>query len=256
MFSVGIDNIEIVELAYCDQANWQKAEQELIEQYHKLYDNLLNLQKGGSGVITKEQRDIDGMERSRIAHCKKVVAIDEITQNYIIFSSITEGLQYFKGSNVQNISNVLRGKTKTAYNHIWVYFDKFNKDFLYLSNKNTTQKKPVYCFDYNGNLIFKFDSLKNCCAKFKIGQNTITYKIAKKEPYKGYIFSFNKNINLLQHYPNFKYKITNLITNEISYLNYYYEISKIVNISKTNISMQLRNKQFYVWNSYKVEHNK
>ena len=53
-------NIIYSKIDECEESQWEIREQELITKYSKQF-SLLNLDKGGKGVITKEKRESDGI---------------------------------------------------------------------------------------------------------------------------------------------------------------------------------------------------
>lgn len=84
------------------------------------------------------------------------------------FDSIADANKYFgKDRNCSQISRCLRGRNKTAYDHIFVYTDD-NQDTLRKKinevNNNKSgeaHKKPISMFDKEGNFIRYFECVKD-----------------------------------------------------------------------------------------------
>ena len=76
-------NVIIKQIDECDELQWEEKEKQLIKEY-KLNYNLLNVDIGGRGVITLEQRNKSGLLRSLEAHEVKIVQLD-LQGKYILW---------------------------------------------------------------------------------------------------------------------------------------------------------------------------
>lgn len=106
----------------------------------------MNVDEGGKGVISKEKRSIDSIERSRIAHYKKIVLFNKEEELVEICESCKYAVEKYN-LNRTSIGNVLSGRTKTVNNYYVVSFDTYsdskfniNKHVQNLNDSNTTVK--------------------------------------------------------------------------------------------------------------------
>lgn len=113
--------IIIEKIDECSEKEWETKEIELIKTHKDLGFKLLNLDKGGKGVITKEKREKSSLERSGEAHRKSVIALTLKGEFFKEFESVTKAAEYFNHKHCTNISSVLNGFTKSAYGYLWVY---------------------------------------------------------------------------------------------------------------------------------------
>lgn len=158
------EEILVKEIYSCDKSIWEIEEQRLIKEYKDAGYDLLNVQKGGTGVVTKEMRDIDGITRSASAHEKAIYAIDPKTMKIKYeFDSMVKAAKELNIKAKTAIGNALSGRTKTCAGYYWVYKSDWDSG---INKINTSPNKDkalykLYRFDFNGNFIKKYESLES-----------------------------------------------------------------------------------------------
>lgn len=108
----------------CIEEEWEDRETSLINEYKEKY-NLLNIDKGGKGVVTSEKRSKSSMQRSIEGHYKKIVLFDKLGNVIDICESSIQAVEKYNLSKTA-ISNVLKGRSKTTGGYYIVYFDDYN----------------------------------------------------------------------------------------------------------------------------------
>lgn len=215
MWSKMQENIEIViqSIEICDENTWQEAEKKWVTYYKDQGYNLLNISEGGCGIITKEQRDIDGRQRSIDAHKKQVCCIDPTTKKVIkVYNSIKEATKDIGLKSKSAIGNALKFRSPMCGGYYWAYKKDIDSGEFKLKEKNMYSyvKTPiVYQFDLNGNLLNKYigvcDAAKNGC-KLKSNNATCLNKaINEKIIYRNYYWSFSQKININEYKNLHKY---------------------------------------------------
>lgn len=202
------ETILIKEIGSCDETVWQDEEKRLIKEYLDNGYDLLNIQAGGSGVITKEMRDLDGVYRSAKAHKKAIVAIDPTTlQVKFEFESIQEAHNYFGAFNKHTaISNALHCKNKNqikSYGYYWLFKDEYIKtgiSSLNLSSTPRSTQRCIYKFDTSGKLISEYWNVRELVRQKLVSANGLSSAIKHKKLYKGFYWSFDKSIDVSQYH--------------------------------------------------------
>lgn len=240
--------IDIEKIDECSEIEWEEKEKSLIQKYKELGHKLLNIDKGGRGVITKEKRSIDSITRSVEAHKKLVTAYDLNGTKYKDFSSITEAAEFFKGK-VNNITSVLIGNSKSAYGYMWKY--KTNEETISKYEKKSIGMK-VYQFDLEGNFIQAFESKKDVLTYFKVNSHRALDKaIDNKTEYKKFFWSLTPEIDTSTFVSPFKYKITK--GDQIIKVIEQKEIAEIVGLHKSTVNAKLKNSTSFYYNECFVE---
>ena len=157
MYSKYMQNIDIIctEIDQCSESEWKDREKYWISYYRKLEPELLNLQSGGSGVVTKEMRNIEGQERSRLAHIKPVAAYDKTGNLIEAFESVTAAANFYN-INKTNISSAALGKIKTCHGFIWKFLKK--EDIVDLEKYN--KRVVVYKYNSNNEIVQTYQSVR------------------------------------------------------------------------------------------------
>lgn len=158
----------------CPAKDWKEREVYWISYYRKLNPGLLNIQKGGAGVVTKEMRTIEGMERTRLASIKPVAAYTDEGELIKEFESLTAAAKYFNRSK-GTISAALNGKTAHCAGYVWKYLEKGPiTQYAKIKEKNPDYNKRilVYKFDKNNNLITTYQSIRQAVRSIK-GEDTV-----------------------------------------------------------------------------------
>lgn len=238
------EQILIKEIDSCLEEEWEETEIFYITQYKQNGFDLLNVSKGGCGVVTAEMRSIDSMTRSAIGHQKPVIALNLDGSFYKEYTSVKEAA---KDINIltTSIGNVLSGRSKSAGGYIWVYKQKYSSNEEYNYHPGYLDMRiPVYLFDVNGNLAKTLDKLSDAEKIKGWSENGIRHAIDNKTIYHGYYPSYSKTINVDDYLKNFKYKILDKDGNIIKYLNLLEEALKIMNTNTYMYYKNVKNNEF------------
>lgn len=119
--------------------------------------DLLNISKGGNGVVTRDMRNKSSIERSIKGHEKPVIALYKDGTFYKEFESSVKAVKELGLKSKSSISNVLKGRSKSAGGYIWIYKEDYNSDNNYSYNPKKLGTK-VYQFDINGILLSVYPS--------------------------------------------------------------------------------------------------
>lgn len=129
-----------VEIDYCSYIEWRTREIYWINYYKSNNHRLLNIQKGGQGVVTKEMRNQDGYIRSGLAKRKVVEAYNLDGTFFKRFSSMQEAAKYFNCKSKSTITWRLKeGRTACGYN--WKVVE--NTSFIPPKITNPDYNKPI-----------------------------------------------------------------------------------------------------------------
>lgn len=185
------EKILIEQIFECDESEWEYNETRLIQEYRDAGYDLLNIDKGGHGVITKEKREKSSIQRSIKAHEVPIYAIDPNTMKiWKEFQSSVKAAKYFNFSSHSSINNALNGRTKKSAGYYWVYKHDWDSGINKINTEPNFQKfkNAIYRFDFNGNLIKKYESGK----EFERSSEVSNYKTAKNaiKTKKWYLDSF------------------------------------------------------------------
>lgn len=240
------ETILVKEIHSCDESVWENEEQRLIKEYKDAGYDLLNVQKGGAGVVTKEMRDADGITRSLVAHEKAIYAIDPKTMEIKYeFDSTIKAAKALKIKARTAIGNVLSGRTKTCNGYYWVYKEDWNNGINKINTAPDKDKSlyKLYKFDFNGNFIKKYESLEEFM-KFENIANPSAVKKAAKEHcfYLGSFWSFTENLDYNKCISKF-YTIKEVDSNG-NIIKLYQNQAKIANVyglSATKVCTLIKN---------------
>lgn len=240
--------INIEKVDECSELEWEKKEQSLIQKYKELGHKLLNIDKGGKGVITKEKRSIDSITRSVEAHKKPVIAYNFDGTKYKDFDSITEAAKFLNGK-INNIFSALIGNSKSSCGYMWKY--KSDKKTISKYQKKSIGMK-VYQFDLEGNFIRDFESKKDVLIFFKVNSyQALTKAINNKTEYKRFFWSLTPEVDISTFVSPFKYKITK--GSQTIKVIEQKEIAEIVGIHKSTVNAKLKSSTSFYYNEYFVE---
>lgn len=188
----------------CDEAEWEYHEKRLIKEYRKAGYDLLNLDEGGKGVITKEKRSVSSIERSIQAHEVPIYAIDPNTMEiWQEFPSSVKAAEYFMFKSHSSIGNALNGRTKKSAGYYWVYKSDWDAGINKINTEPNFQKlkHSIYRFDFNGNLICKYESGRDLEKTSGITNSKAAKNAIKSK--KWYLDSFwsdSENINIEEYH--------------------------------------------------------
>lgn len=245
VYQSGYDII-INKIYECSESEWEDTEVRLISEYKQKY-NLLNIQKGGVGVYTKEMRNDSGIFRSILAHQTKIVILNNDFKLIKVFDSCKECAQYLNVVHTA-IGNVLSGRSRQCKGY---YILKYNdyikikdiKSYI-LNNHFSYIKNAIYCFDLKGNLIKKY----TCSEANNEGYNfkTLLKHSKNKTAYNNYYWSLSSIINIQEYKDGYKYKVGE------KYYNSQTQIAKEYNMTPRQISRYFT-KQIPINNQYIVK---
>lgn len=229
--------ILVKEIDSCDESEWENREQYWIKFYKDQGYNLMNLDKGGKGVITKEKRSKNSIERSIEGHEKPIVALNKDGSFYKRFDSATKAAKFFNLKSKTAITNAVSGWSKSCYGYLWVYECDYDpsKIYNYKPDFNTT---PVYQFDLQGNLIKYWYKITQLDKLPGYTSQSVKHAIKNKKAYHDFYWSFENKIDTSQYSNLFKYKITN--DTECKYFKFQKEIANYLNISNSVICTKLK----------------
>ena len=146
-YEKGLD-ILYKEIDSCSEDKWEELEQFYIKEYSK-GGKLMNLDKGGKGVITEEKRNSDSIERSKQRHYKSITLFDK-TGKLIEKCPSAVYVEEKYGLLRTAIGNALKGRSKTCGGFYIFYTsdvesNNFNIDEqISIKNKKAKNMKQVY----------------------------------------------------------------------------------------------------------------
>lgn len=243
--------IIIEKIDECLEEEWETKEVTLIKMYKDLGFRLLNLDKGGKGVITKEKRTKSSLERSGEAHRKPVIALTLKGEFFKEFESVTKAAGYFNHKHTTNISSVLNGFTKSAYGYLWVYKECYNPDEIKIYSKKQIGLK-LYQFDFEGNLIHSYNSKAEAIQSIPCDHKSLDRAIDEKRNFKGFYWSLNNTIDIKEFINPYKYSVEK--DGNICYFIEQKQIAEYIEASKSTINQKL--KKFpggFEWNGYFIK---
>lgn len=227
-------NIIYTKIAECSESDWESMEKALIAEY-RTFHNLLNVDEGGTGVITKEKRNKSGLHRSAESHKKSIVLFNLEGKLIAICDSLKEASTKYK-LNRTSIGNVLHGRSKTCGGYYIITYEKFKnpefniKDFINESNNSRNKHKAIYQFDLNGNLLQYFKSKREAKLIKNLDQGAIFRAIKNKTVYKDSYWSYSPIINISEFKSIYKYKYDNKLYKTQK------ELGKDLNLASCTIS--------------------
>lgn len=158
-----IPNIEL--LKETDESNWIKEEQ----YYITLYSNLVNKNKGGSGIILN--RSSESIGKSSKAKFRKVIQLD-LNGNFIkeweSISEIEKKLNIIKTA----LGNCLKKRSKTAGGFIWIYKEKYNSE-TFLKSKDKRERTIVQ-FNSEMKILKEYSNIKEASIEHNLNQSYIS----------------------------------------------------------------------------------
>lgn len=156
----------IKEIDYCSNIEWRTCEIYWVNYYKKLGHPLLNLQKGGSGVVTDNMRNLNGKLRSIKSKELPVAAYDQDGNEVFHFESIVKSAQYF-GLDKSTIWGACgQRKNKTAAGLRWEYLPK--EEISYYKNTNSEYNKRIEVdqYDFSGRFVKHYLSIRQILREF------------------------------------------------------------------------------------------
>lgn len=258
-YSLGEDII-VKEIHTCDESQWRSEEVRLIKEYREAGYDLLNVQEGGEGVITKNMRSLSSIERSIKAHELPVYAIDPGTMNVVYaFESTAKAAKALKIKAKTAIGNVLSGRTKKSHGYYWVYKKDWDKGInkVDTSPKKDISKYKLYKFDFDGNFLIKYESLD----QFMLIENIHNPSAVKNaaEECRFYLNSFWSFSEELDHYTclerYYELKEVSPLGKIIQMYHKQGDVSKRFNLYPSQVCIRIKNHVAFPNGNY-IERNK
>lgn len=254
---------EIKLLDECLEDNWEIMERYWISQLKSWGFNLLNIQEGGSGVVTKEQRNNDGIERSRQAHCKKVLQLDEFKNILNTFNSSAEATLFHNFNSKGTLSNVLCGNSTAvrAAGFYWC-FEKDYENFVIPPTFSAADTWGIKIYQYNTKFEFIqtfkcIDDVKGTFLKNRdSNSSSLINAIKSKILWKDYFWSYCLITDFEKYFDN-TYKVLELDLNEniVQSFKSLTEVAKCYHLKPCTISNRIKNKTMSKDNTFFI-HNK
>ena len=218
--------------------DWENKEFQLINEYKKKY-NLLNLDKGGKGVITSEKRTKSSLQRSAEGHYKKIVLFDKLGKNIHICNSVKEACEIYKIPKTA-VGNVLSGRSKTSKGYYIVTYENYTSSnfdiqkFIQEKTDLTKVNKLVYRYNLSGILLECFNSQQEIYNKYGFDDGCVRRAIKNKSIYKDSYWTNTNTINIIDFEKEYKYLYNNIKFKTL------HEIAKHVGLKDCTISNALR----------------
>ena len=222
----------------CKESEWERRETFLIQKYKDLGYKLLNLDKGGKGVITAEKRSKSSIQRSIEGHLKKIVLIEQISKITHICNSVIEAHEVY-GLSKTAIGNVLSGRAKTTGGYYVVDYNtyissEFNIDTYIQSRNNQVKKgKTIYQYNLEGILLKTFKNQSDA-TNYGFDDGAIRRAIKNKTIYKDSYWSYFNTIELKDFKSIYKYEYNGTKFRTL------HEIATLVGLKDCTISNALR----------------
>lgn len=236
VYSMG-GNIIWTKITECNEQDWELTEQQLISEYSKKF-NLLNIDKGGSGVVTVEKRQKSGLQRSAEGHYKKIVLIDKVGNVVDICDSVNLAVDKYKLSRT-SIGNVLSNRSKTCGGYYIVTFETFSQEGFdikkFINQLNSGRISKVYQFDLSGIRIGAFDSISKAVNALRYDKNSISRAIKNKSIYKDCYWSNTIDINISEFKKLYKYKLGD------DFFKTQRELGEFLSLAECTISAKIKN---------------
>lgn len=232
-YEKGID-ILYKEIDSCSEDKWEELEQFYIKKYNE-GGKLMNLDKGGKGIITKEKRSKSSIERSREGHFKPITLFDK-DGNLVENCPSCVYVEEKYGIKRTAINNTLNKRSKTSKGfYIFYTSDVENPNFnihdeIAKKNDNAKSMKQVHQFDLSGNLIETFTHQQEIVRKYGYDKGCIHRAIKNKKIYKNSYWSNEKTINIDEYEKLYKFKYNNKLYKSLA------ELAKDVNLAACTVS--------------------
>ena len=242
-----------VEIGQCSEDNWEETEQSFIKEYKEKGYELLNIDKGGRGVVTKEKRSKSSLERCGEKHRKPVIAFNLDGSFSKEYNSITIATESFGGNDITNIINVLSGTAKSAYGYLWKYKKDCTDDIIkngIPQYKVSRHSKKIYQFNFAGDLIKIYDAIIDIIDELGGSYNGIRSAINKKKVYNNTYWSYCNTINPKEFEKLFNYTVE--YNGETKSFKYQKEVADFMKCAKVTISKYLEISNPFKYNGFKV----
>lgn len=233
--------VKCIKIDECLEEEWENREIYLINKYKEKY-NLLNLDKGGKGVITFEKRSKSSLQRSAESHYKKIVLFNKLGNIVDICDSSIHAAKKYNLSKTA-ISNVLKGRSNTTSGYYIVYYDdyispNFNiQKFIQEKIDSNKINKLVYRYNLEGIFLECFNSQQEAHDKYGFDRGAIKRAIKNKTIYKSSYWTNTNTINITEFQNLYKY-----LYNGIQFKNMQ-DIANYVGLKECTVSNAFREKK-------------
>lgn len=266
IYSLQLKNLDVIitKIDECDKDNWEEKEISLISKYKLNYD-LLNIDKGGKGIITIEKRNKSGLIRSSESHEIKVVQLNLNGEYVQTFASTIKAAKAMGLSAHSAISNVLKGRSKTSCNSYWVY----EKDYL---TKSFDLKKPITPkeskgfkhYQYSPDTLELINTYQSIAEVFyaitgskKSNSEGLTKAVINKVIWHDFFWATKEVCDFTEYFDDrFKIHEVNNLGEIINKFKNNSEAAKHFNLANSTISNYIRYKTITKNNTYLIKNNK
>lgn len=244
-------NIIVKEIDTCSEDQWEDREKYWIKYYKDLGYNLMNIDKGGRGVVTKEKRSSSSIERSIKGHEIPIIALNMDGTFNSEYESIAKASEILGFKSHSSINNVLKGRSKSAGGYMWVYKKDYdpNKNYSYEESKLGIS---VFEFDLQGNLIKEWYNFSRIDDIEGYSHNGVRAAIKNKKLYHNHYWSISDSIDLSEYEKYFNFEVTNLSTSEKLKFHSQADICRSLNASSTSVCLSIKNNK-PLYNKYKID---
>lgn len=231
-------SILYTKITECFESEWEVIEQSLIKEYKQKY-SLLNLDKGGKGVITEDKRSKTSIQRSIEGHYKKIVIFDKLGNLIEICDSIKYAVERYNLSKTA-VGNVLSGRSKTTKNYYITTYENYTSpnfnilNFIQEKTNANKHSKLVYQYNLNGIMLNCFTTQTEA-KKSGFDDGAIRRAIKNKTIYKNSYWTNTNTINIEDFEKEYKYLYNNTKFKTL------HEIAELVGLKDCTISNALRN---------------
>ena len=244
-------NINYKQIDQCSEQNWENREKYWIKFYKDAGFNLLNLDKGGRGSITKEKRSISSIQRSVDGHKKSVIALNKDGSFFKEYSSIVEATTELNLKSKSSIGNALKGISKSAGGYIWVYKEDYNpNNNIIYTDDHVKRRCKVYAFNLDGTLFKEYPYLRIFDTLDGFSTNGVRTAIKNKKIYHNKYWSLYESINISEYEKIYKFKI--VYNENITYAKTLKQVSEITGLNYTYLSSKLKSGNC-IYKNYNIE---
>lgn len=244
-------SISIKQIDSCSEEEQEEREQYWISYYKNLGYDLMNIDKGGKGVITKEKRSESSIQRSIKGHEIPIIALNLDGTFYKEYQSITIAAKELGFRSATAIGNTLKGRSKSAGNLVWIYKKDYdpNKDYSY---KEHNYGECIYEFDINGDLIKAWKSIKSMINTFGYSYNGIKAAISNKTIYHDRYWSKSPTIDVSEFEKYYNYEVLNIETDESFKFRSQADICKFTKSAPSTVCVAIKQNKL-IQKKYKIK---
>lgn len=190
--------IELIEEV--SEEEWEEKEISYIKEF-SIKTRLLNVQKGGTGVIRGKTRE-EANKNVALAHQKKICQFNLKGELLKVWDSAMEASNYFKAKSTSSITNAssINYRAITAFGYKWQLYTDYIKQIPLKQNKVTkVGKGKVYMFDIDNKIVNIFENSLQASIILDVYSSRIVTCIKNKTA-----TTINNNKVYFSRDPNFK----------------------------------------------------